>query len=61
MPRKTPEGPGHFGRHRPPTGRAADAATSRDHRFREWFGPVSVVFAGLRSRRPVPTAAEEAA
>ncbi|MFG3026773.1 hypothetical protein ACGFZQ_51340 [Streptomyces sp. NPDC048254] len=61
MPRKTPEGPGHFGRHRPLTGRAAAAATSRDHRFREWFGPGSLVFAAPRSRRPVPTAAEEAA
>ncbi|MFD3583107.1 hypothetical protein [Streptomyces sp. NPDC058683] len=61
MPRKTPEGPGHFARHRPLTGRAADAVTSRGHRSREWFGPVSLVFAALRSRRSVPTAAEEAA
>jgi hypothetical protein len=61
MPRKTPEGPGHFACHRPPIERTADAVTSRDHRSREWFGPGSLVFAAPRSRRPVPTAAEEAA
>ncbi|MEV6766177.1 hypothetical protein AB0N16_37220 [Streptomyces sp. NPDC051105] len=61
MPRKTPEGPGHLTCHRPLIERAADAVTSRDHRSREWFGPVSLAFAVPRSRRPVPTAAEEAA
>ncbi|MGW1879294.1 hypothetical protein [Streptomyces sp. NPDC001975] len=61
MPRKAPEGPGHFARHRPLIERAADAVTSRDHRSRAWSGLVSLVFVARRSRRPVPTAAEEAA
>ncbi|MEU9153497.1 hypothetical protein AB0D59_23745 [Streptomyces sp. NPDC048417] len=61
MPRKTPEGPDHFACHRTLIERAADAVTGRDHRSRKWFGPVRLVFAAPRSRRPVPTAAEEAA